>query len=453
MRWIVFCLFILALCVSVPAESVGSSLLVSCGVPGASVSIDSLKAAVTDGKGEAFIENVPPGSHSIGIAKEGYVPYTEMVVLKDKLTAFVTASLRPLDTEPPRIVLISPGPSRGIVPEVEEETVEIIGLAVDQSPVVSVTVNGAAAALSAPGEEERKGISGAQVVKFSAQVKLTEGKNSVTVEALDAVGNKGSLPVTIVRQKKSLASAVGMDCHALLIGIDEYRNWPLLKNPVNDINVLAEELKTNFGFSTEVLLNPSKREIQTAIRNYYAKNFTENSELLIVMAGHGHFDEDSKTGYFVGADGLAPKDDPNFDSYIAYPNLQQIVANIPCSHIMLVLDACYGGTFNIQIAMRGGEETYRNITREEFVLRKLKYKTRLLLTSGGKEYVPDGRVGQHSPFIRKFLEGLRGFGGQDGILTIEELMVNYMNYVEPEPHLLEFQYGNEPGSSFLFIVK
>ena len=120
---------------------------------------------------------------------------------------------------------------------------------------------------------------------------------------------------------------------------------------------------------------------------------------------------------------------------------------------MLVLDACFGGTFNIQIAMRGGEDSSRELTKEEFIIRKLNFQTRLMLSSGGKEYVPDGRPGRHSPFMRKFLEGLRGFGGQDGILTIEELMVNYMNYVEPEPQLLEFQFGNEPGSSFLFIAQ
>ena len=265
--------------------------------------------------------------------------------------------------------------------------------------------------------------------------------------------NRGTLQQVIERKDGPVLARIGMECLALLIGVDDYQYWPDLKNPVNDVKTLAEELETNYGYTTEVLLNPTKREILTTIRHYYTKEFDENSELMIVMAGHGHFDEDSKTGYFIGSDGRKAKDDVIFETYISYPNLQNIIANIPCSHILLTLDACFGGTFNIRIAMRGGEETYRNITKEEFILRKLKYKTRMMLSSGDKVYVPDGRPGHHSPFMRKLLEGLRGFGGLDGILTIEELMVNYMNFVEPEPQLLEFQIGNEPGSSFLFIAR
>ena len=67
------------------------------------------------------------------------------------------------------------------------------------------------------------------------------------------------------------------------------------------------------------------------------------------------------------------------------------------------------------------------------------------------EYVSDGIPGNHSPFMKQLLKGLRDYGGKDGILTVEELMENYMNYINPQPYLMEFQYGNEPGSSFIFI--
>ncbi len=39
------------------------------------------------------------------------------------------------------------------------------------------------------------------------------------------------------------------------------------------------------------------------------------------------------------------------------------------------------------------------------------------------------------------------------ILTIEELKVNFMSDLDPEAYLVEFEYGNEPGSSFLFIAR
>ena len=94
---------------------------------------------------------------------------------------------------------------------------------------------------------------------------------------------------------------------------------------------------------------------------------------------------------------------------------------------------------------------YTEVTNEEFIQRKQKYKTRLYLTSGGKEYVPDGRPGHHSPFARKFLESLRNYGGNDRILTMNEI-IQYIERVEPQPRFGEFG-DNEPGSDFLLLVK
>ena len=83
--------------------------------------------------------------------------------------------------------------------------------------------------------------------------------------------------------------------------------------------------------------------------------------------------------------------------------------------------------------------------------RKLKYKTRKYLTSGGKEYVPDGRANQHSPFARQFIKALRNFGGHDKIMTLGELL-SYVEKVDPQPMFGEFQ-GNEAGSDFVFVAK
>ena len=81
----------------------------------------------------------------------------------------------------------------------------------------------------------------------------------------------------------------------------------------------------------------------------------------------------------------------------------------------------------------------------------MQYNTRRYLTSGGKEYVPDGRPGEHSPFARKCLEALRSDGGLDGILTFGEFYT-FVEKATPEPRTGEFG-DNQPGSDFLFIYK
>ena len=148
------------------------------------------------------------------------------------------------------------------------------------------------------------------------------------------------------------------------------------------------------------------------------------------------------------------KNDETKSTYLAHSNLRTYVDNIPCNHILLAMDVCFGGTFDQAIAKAGGSRgmrMYNEVSNLEFIKRKLKFKTRKYITSGGKEYVPDGRPGHHSPFARKFIEALRNYGGQDKILTLGELKT-YLERVKPEPRAGEFGQ-NEPGSDFVFVAE
>ena len=363
--------------------------------------------------------------------------------------SFVQETLAIFDQAPPEIRLLSPAPVRGMRITAKEEKISITGLARDDGGVASVSVNGQRTELIPPGGEEMKLLPG-KTVKFITEVSLDVGSNSIRIEAVDSAGNRDSVEQIIDRKSELLAS-LNMTCRALLIAVNDYQNWGKLHNPITDIRALDQELRENYDFQTNVLVNPKKTEILSSVRNYYNQEFFENDELLIVLAGHGHFDELSKTGAFISTDAKTPSQDPNFETYIGYPILENLITHIPCKHILVVLDACFGGTFFREVAMRGEDDVYRELPPKEKILRKMKFKSRMLLTSGGKEYVPDGRPGDHSPFMRRFLEGLRNYGGTDKILGVDELKVIYMDAVNPQPFLGEF-LDNEPGSNFLFIA-
>jgi hypothetical protein len=83
--------------------------------------------------------------------------------------------------------------------------------------------------------------------------------------------------------------------------------------------------------------------------------------------------------------------------------------------------------------------------------RKLRYKTRKYLTSGGKEYVSDGIPGKHSPFVEKFIESLRSLGGEDGILTLAEIQAN-LEKLKQLPRFGSFG-EDESLSDFVFILR
>jgi hypothetical protein len=116
-----------------------------------------------------------------------------------------------------------------------------------------------------------------------------------------------------------------------------------------------------------------------------------------------------------------------------------------------VIDACFGGTFDNQVAsLRGPNDLdYPEASKAEIVARKSRLTTRLFLTSGGKEYVQDGRPGAHSPFASEIPRALRTYGGDSGLVTFQDLFQQVDKTIQNNP-----QYGwfgkAEPGSDFWF---
>ncbi len=346
---------------------------------------------------------------------------------------------RNFDKLPPQIIIISPNveESRGLGVTRMDESATIVGRATDKNGVEQVLVNGNQASLKSSGD-------------FDIQIKLANGKNTITVVAFDFNGNKAEKTFYIERKaavQKTERPLLGKQ-YALLIATDQYDSWTSLNNPVYDAKSIKEELEQSYGFEVVLLENVAKRDILLTLRQYAQKKYQPNDQLFIMFAGHGHFDEIFGEGYVVTKD--SKKDDGGFGSYISHSQLRTYINNIKAKHIFLTMDVCFGGTFDPVIAHRGMDD-HSQVSRIEYINRKMRFKTRRYLTSGGKEYVSDGRAGKHSPFARKFLEALRSYGGKDGILTIQEI-ISYVETLSPEPRFGEFG-DNEPGSDFIFLAK
>ena len=140
---------------------------------------------------------------------------------------------------------------------------------------------------------------------------------------------------------------------ALLIAGNIYDQWPALSNPIPDAEAIEEELKNYYGFETKLIRNPTKAEIVAALKTYKNEmKYGEDDQLFIFIAGHGDFSDDFREGYIIAKNSL--KDDPEVSTYLSHSQLRNIIDQIPCRHIFLVMDACFGGTFDEKIARRGG---------------------------------------------------------------------------------------------------
>lgn len=347
------------------------------------------------------------------------------------LTATTTLTIiRPEPEEPddegPEVFIDSPPGVRGFQPiiVVTEKELTLIGRAHDRSGIAEVRVN-----------DERVQVSDAG--KFEKDITLVLGENRIHITATDTLGNEAVKNLIIDRGEDVRE---GKD-YALLFAVNEYEHWQNLLNPSLDAMKIKTELEDTYGFETELILNPTMQEVFAKLREYAAKTYHPEDQVMIFFAGHGYFDEIFQIGYLVARDTELPNKDREHISYISHPLLKERIDNIACKHIFLMIDACFGGTLDHELLTHRGEKKPVNIERV------MQYRTRRYMTSGGNEYVPD-----KSEFAYRVLEALRDRGGEDGILTLDELF-SYVKQARPKPRQGKFGHRNEPGSDFLFITK
>ena len=281
---------------------------------------------------------------------------------------------------------------------------------------------------------------------LSQNIYLKKGSNTVELIVKSSADGEVKGIRTIYVGKNSNLLDVNRKDYALLIATDIYDNWSDLVNPIYDAETIGDKLEKKYGFQVEILKNPTQEEVILGLRNYSTRQFNKQDQLFIFFAGHGQFDETLGDGYIVTKG--SRKNDPSKTSYIAHSNLRQYINNIDCEHIFVAMDVCYGGTFDEKLGAT--RSIYDNPKDNEWLARKLSIKTRRYLTSGGKEYVPDGTPGSHSPFAKKLVEALNSNGNEDQVLTMAELLV-YFERLDIVPY--SGSWGdNEPGSDFLFLV-
>ena len=283
------------------------------------------------------------------------------------------------------------------------------------------------------------------------KIMLAGSVNEVEVVVENIHGVMGVMKREIHVGETILADAhkLNRSDYALIIYTNEYDHWTKLTNPGFDARTIADQLKSNYGFQVDMLENPSQEQLWTKLKELAERKYQPLDQVFIFVAGHGHFDESFKEGYLVMKESI-PNEAGNA-SYVSHNRLRNNVNSIPCEHIFLTMDVCFGGTFDQGIASARGAWNDPNLSQSEFIMRKLEYRTRKYLTSGGKEYVSDGVPGHHSPFAAKLIDALQSQGGNDGVLTLSELLA-YTEKSNPGPRFGSFG-DDAPGSEFVFVVK
>jgi|CXWL01.1.fsa_nt_gi hypothetical protein len=333
------------------------------------------------------------------------------------------------------------------ITEIDHEKETIIGQAVANDGISSVTLNNKALSVDEEG-------------RFSDDVLLNIGLNTIKIVALDTNGNKSEKKLklkrssstqakdTVVVTNKGAASKATKLVNgdfgryfALVIGNNDYQFVPKLYTAENDAREVAQVLKDYYRFDTKILLNAKRKDILDAINELKLKLNAEDN-LLIYYAGHGVKDE---SAYWLPVDA---REDSSTE-WIQAETLTTELKKINSNHILIVSDSCYSGELSRNIT-----PTTKQGGRDFYLKKLLSKKSRTLIASGGNEPVADGGGGKHSIFTKAFIEALKN--ASDNVFTDDELFNKNIKEIvagntEQTPQYSALRNSGHEDGSFIFV--
>ena len=231
--------------------------------------------------------------------------------------------------------------------------------------------------------------------------------------------------------------------YALLFATDTYMHRHDLYTPIADAQAIGEELENRYGFKVDIRKNVTIKQILAALAEYKQNQYRPGDQLLVYFTGHGYFDDVLNDGHVAGTESESPETDKNLGTYISFKKLRADLDAFPCTNIMLILDVCYGGTFDDERILKAAPPL--DNPKETIVVNTVldpDKKKRWYLNSTGKGESAGGGI-EHTPFALALLQILRGSDEVlvDDVLTIPEIERQLPSKLESELDKLRSLYG------------
>ena len=197
--------------------------------------------------------------------------------------------------------------------------------------------------------------------------------------------------------------------HALIIGINSYKNFSTLKSSVNDAEAIAEVLaqKYNFRKSNITLLTDDTKEKPTLVNiltslDKYISGLTEKDNLLVFFSGHSTEDQEGET-YWIPSDG---RKDSKF-TWLKHSSLvDELFASekFKAKNLLIIADS----PFSRQLLRRyENPVSLDNLRYEEKLLEAASRKSREVIAFGDQHWPGDKKtngMGLFAYYIHKLLK-------------------------------------------------
>ena len=309
-----------------------------------------------------------------------------------------------------------------------------------------------------------KSISADSSGAFHSAVGVADREQRILIQAEDKLGQSAKFSFMLIpdisrapmamdsSQLSRVAGSINFGrYYALIIGNNEYRNFPTLQTAINDAEDVEEILRDKYGFNTRLIRNADRYTVLSALNEVKGK-LTDNDNLLIYYAGHGERDINTLQGYWLPVDA----EPENTANWIPNSAISDLLNTLSAKHILVVADSCYSGSMTSSSVAR--LDTQLNDAQLKKWLKVMsKTSSRTVLTSGGIAPVLDSGGGEHSVFAQAFIEELKQ---KQGIVDAYKLYLRVSQKVQQDSAQLGFtqnptyapiKFTGHSGGEFVFV--
>jgi len=300
--------------------------------------------------------------------------------------------------------------------------------------------------------------------QFHSAVPITKKNKHVTIHAVDQLDQQSVFSFMLIpdRQVTSfkedasrfgrIAGSINFGRYfALVVGNNEYLNFPKLQTAVNDSRRVAELLEDKYGFDVRLINNADRYTILSALNEIKGK-MSEEDNLLVYYAGHGERDVQSLQGYWLPVDAELE----NSANWIPNSAISALFNTMQAKHILVVADSCYSGSMtSSSVARLNAELDDKHLKKWLKVMAQTNSRT--VLTSGGLKPVLDSGGGDYSVFAKEFIAELEN---ARGAIDAYRIYLSILPRVQMKAALLDFdqkptyapiQYAGHGGGEFIFV--
>ena len=265
------------------------------------------------------------------------------------------------------------------------------------------------------------------------EMELELGRNDLKIEAVTVSGKKIESSVEVVYDISSAKY------YALIIAVEEYDDPEIndLDQPLKDATRFTNLINKEYIFEREnitFLRNPTKSDIIGTL-HHMRDVITPEDNLLIYYAGHGWWDEEMTTGYWLPKDAMRS----NPVNWLPNTDLTNYLNVLKSKHTLLIADACFSGGIFVSRA------AFNNVMSVE---KLYKLTSRKAMTSGALKEVPDKSV--FIEYLIKRLDANRKkyLPSEQLYSSMREAVINNSPNI---PRYGTIQNVGDEGGDFIFI--